>query len=279
MDKFKIFMTIMLIAIFIHPSLAQESYKLEYKFEKGKTYRYKDVTSVSMTQEMMGREMKMRNESNNVVRLVVDNVTKDKNIVLMMSADSASVFSSSPMGDTTIYMKEIIGKRTKVTISNIGKITNRETVDTIEVGGGRISGMSQREALKFPILSDKLVKIGETWTSSTFDTVNQMGGKIAVTTEVVYKVAGKEKKSGTDCLEITFNGKSTTEGKGVVQGMEFFIDGSGKINGTLFFDAKAGLVIEEETNSDSETNMATTGEHQMIIPITQTTKSVRTLIK
>jgi hypothetical protein len=64
-----------------------------------------------------------------------------------------------------------------------------------------------------------------------------------------------------------------------MQGMEFFIDGSGKINGTIYFDAKAGLVVYEETNSDGETNMALTGEQQMIIPITQVTKTVRTLFK
>ena len=258
---------------------AQESYKLEYKFEKGKTYRYNDITSGSMTQEMMGKEMKMRNESNTVVRLVVDDVTKDKNIVLMMSADSASLFSSSPRGDTTIYLKELIGKRTKVTISNFGKITNRETIDTVEIGGGRLASAAQREALKFPMLSEIPVKVGDSWSTVNIDTVNQMGGKIVVTSDVVYQVIGKEKKNGTDCLKMTFTGKSTTEGKGVVQGMEFFIDGSGKVNGTLYFDMKAGLVIEEESNTDSETNMATTGEQQMIIPITQTTKSIRTLIK
>lgn len=258
---------------------AQESYKLEYKFEKGKTYRYKDVTSGSMTQEMMGREMKMRNESNTVVKLVVDNLTKDKNIVLLISADSARVFSSSPRGDTTIYLKELIGKRTKVTISNLGKITNRETIDTVEISGGRLTSAAQREALKFPILSEKPVKVGDSWSTANIDTMDQMGGKIIVTSDVEYKVVGKEKKNGTDCLKMTFNGKSTTEGKGVVQGMEFFIDGSGKVNGTLYFDVKAGLVIEEESNTDSETNMATTGEQQMIIPMTQTSKSMRTYIK
>ncbi len=272
-------LTFVMIFLFIDNVQTQEIYKLEYKFEKGKTYRYKDNTSGSMTQEMMGREMKMRNESNNVVRLVVDNVTKDKNIVLMMSADSARMFSSSPRGDTTIYLKELIGKRTKVTISNLGKIFNREIIDTVEIGGGRMSGGAQREALKFPILSEKPVKAGDSWSAVNIDTVNQMGGKVVVTKDVEYQVIGKEKKNGIDCLKIIFNGKSTVEGKGVVQGMEFFIDGSGKVNGTFYFDVKAGLVIVEESNTDSETNMATTGEQQMIIPITQTTISTLTYIK
>lgn len=278
MTKFKSSFTMIILILSITFAYAQESYKLEYKFEKGKTYLYKDFTTGDMTQEMMGKEMKMKNESNAVIRLVVDDVTKDAKAVLLVSTDSLSVFSSTPIGDTTMIMNELIGKRTKVVLSSTGKIEKRETIDSIKLMG-RASGAAQREGIKFAQLSDKPVKIGETWTSSTQDTVNQMGGKILVSSDFDYSLAGKEKKNGFDCLKITYKGKTTTEGKGNMQGMEFFIDGSGKINGTFFFDPKTGLLVYEETNSESETNMATTGEQSMIIPITQVTKSIRNLLK
>jgi hypothetical protein len=278
MTKFKASITMIILILSITFAYAQESYKLEYKFEKGKTYLYKDFTTGDITQEMMGREIKMKNESNAVIRIVVDNVAKDREATLLVSADSLSVFSSTPRGDTTMTMNEMIGKRTKVILSSTGKITKIETIDSIKLMG-RAMGGAQREGIKFAQLSDKPVKIGETWTSSTQDTVNQMGGKIVVTGNHEYTLVGKEKKDGYDCLKITFTGKTTTEGKASVQGMEFFIDGSGKVNGTFFFNPKAGLLIYEETNTDSETNMATTGEQSMIIPITQVTKSIRNLLK
>jgi hypothetical protein len=278
MTKFKSSFTVIILILSISFAYAQESYKLEYKFEKGKNYLYKDITTGDMTQEMMGKEMKMKNESNAVIRIVVDDVTKDGEATLLVSADSLSVFSSTPMGDTTMIMNDMIGKRTKIILLSSGKIEKRETIDSIKMMG-RAAGAAQREGIKFAQLSDKPVKIGETWTSSTQDTVNQMGGKIVVTGNHEYTLVGKEKKDGSDCLKITFTGNTTTEGKASVQGMEFFIDGSGKVNGTFFFNPKAGLLVYEESNSDSEINMATTGEQSMIIPITQVTKSIRTLLK
>lgn len=278
MKSFNSIIMFSVLFLFIASLKAQDTYKLEYKFEKGKTYRYQDVTKTDMTQEMMGKEMKIKSESNVVNRLVVDDVTKNGNAILLISADSMKVFSSTPMGDTTIIMSELIGKRTKVVLSNLGKIENREIVDSVKITG-RAAGAAQREAIQFAKLSDKVVKIGETWTATTQDTVNQMDGKIAVIGSYEYKLLGQEKKDDRNCLKITYTGKTTTEGKAKMQGMEFFIDGSGKTSGTIYFDAKAGLVVYEETNSDSETNMALTGEQQMIIPITQVTKSIRTLIK
>lgn len=278
MKLFNSIITLSVLFLLITSLNAQDNYKLEYKFEKGKTYRYQDVTKTDMTQEMMGKEMKIKSESNIVNRLIVDDVTKNGNAVLLISADSMKVFSSTPMGDTTMILSELIGKRTKVVLSNLGKIENREIVDSVKITG-RAAGAAQREAIQFAKLSDKAVKVGDTWTATTQDTVNQMGGKIAVTSNFEYKLLGQEKKDDCNCLKITFTGKTTTEGKATMQGMEFFIDGSGKTSGTIYFDAKAGLVVYEETNSDSETNMALTGEQQMIIPITQVTKTVRTLLK
>jgi hypothetical protein len=278
MKKLKSFITLMFLALFVSGLSAQETYKLEYKFEKGKTYRYKEVTSGYITQEMMGKEIKMKNETNSVNRLLVDDVTKNGGAVLIISADSMKVFSSSPRGDTTMIINELVGKRTKVTISNIGKIEKREVLDSVKLMG-RAAGAAQRESIQFPQLSDKPLKIGDTWIASTSDTLEQMGGKITVASSYEYKLVGKEKKDIHDCFKVSFTGKVTTEGKASVQGMEFFIDGSGKNSGTIFFDQKAGLVVHEETASDTETNMATTGEQQMIIPITQSTKSLRSLLK
>ena len=278
MKLFNSIITLSLLLLFITSLSAQDTYKLEYKFEKGRTYRYQDVAKTDMTQEMMGKEMKIKSEINTVIRLLVEEVTKNGNEVLLISADSMKVFSSTPMGDTTMVLSDLIGKRTRVILSKLGNVENREIVDSVKITG-RAAGAAQRESIQFPKLSDKVVKIGDTWTATTEDTVNQMGGKIAVTGNYEYTLLGQGKKDDRDCLRITFTGKTTTEGKATMQGMEFFIDGSGKTNGTIYFDPKAGLVVYEETNSDSETNMALTGEQQMIIPITQVTKSTRTLIK
>lgn len=277
--QLSVLVTMVLIIILItSSSVAQESFKLEYKYEKGKTYRYKDVTTGKMTQEMMGREMKMNSEGEKVMKFIVDNVSKTGDITITASTDSMRIFSSTPMGDTTIYPKELLDKRTSLTISKKGKKLSERIIDSVKQAG-MIASMVPTEPIKFYILPDDAKAIGAIWNSITVDTVDRMGGKVVTTTDIEFTLIGKEKKNDYDCLKITLKGKTETEGKASVQGMELMIEGSGKMNGNYYFDPKLGIVVYEEMEIDSETTMATTGEQAMIIPITQFAKNTRTLVK
>ncbi len=271
--------TMVLITMLIaFSSLAQESFKLEYKFEKGKTYRYKEVSSGKMTQEMMGKEMKMSSEGEKVVKFIVDDVSNTGDITFTASTDSMKIFSSTPTGDTTIYPKELLDKRTTLTFSKKGKKLSEQIIDSVKQAG-RMASMAPAELVKFPILPDDTIAIGKTWNSLTVDTVDRMGGKILSTSDIEYTLVGKENKLGYDCLKISFKGKTEAEGKASVQGMELMIEGSGKMSGSFFYDPKLGIVVYEDTEVDSEMTMATTGEQAMLIPITQFAKNIRTLVK
>ncbi|MDI6803667.1 MAG: hypothetical protein QME58_07450 [Bacteroidota bacterium] len=271
--------SMVLITMLIATSVvAQESFKLEYKFEKGETYRYKDVTSGKMTQEMMGKEMKMSSEGEKVVKFIVDDVSKTGDFTITTSTDSMKIFSSTPMGDTTIYPKELLDKCTVAIFSKKGKKLSENVIDSIKQSS-RLAGMASVEPIKFPILPDDAIAIGKTWNSLTVDTVDRMGGKVLTTTDIEFTLVGKEEKLNYDCLKITFKGKTEIEGKASVQGMELMIEGSGKMNGSFYFDPKFGIVVFEETEIDSEMTMATTGEQAMLIPITQFAKNIRTLVK
>lgn len=264
--------------LFVSTSVGQESFKLEYKFEKGKTYRYKEVSTGKMTQEMMGREMKMSSEGEKVIKFIVGDVSKTGDINITASTDSIKIFSSTPMGDTTIYPIELLDKRIEVTFSKKGKKISEKIIDSIK-SANRIVSMAPNEPIKFPILPDDATEIGKTWNSLTVDTLNRMGGEVLNTTDIELTLVGKEKILGYDCLKITFKGKTETEGKASIQGMELMIEGSGKVSGSFYFDPKLGIVVYEETEIDTETTMATTGEQAMIIPITQLAKNTRTLLK
>ncbi|RCK75191.1 MAG: hypothetical protein IGBAC_1327 [Ignavibacteriae bacterium] len=278
--KKNIFIVITTVLTLLSSSIyGQDKIKLEYKFEKGKTYLYKDETVGDMTQEMMGREMKMKNESKSLVRLVVDNVDKDNKATLIVSSDSVTVHSKTPMRDTTISVKEIEGKRTKIVVSKLGKIFGRETIDSIKVSG-RMSAMANREAISFPQFPENAIAVGEKWKSTEVDTTSpDNSGQLIVTRDIEYTLAGKEKKNNYDCFKVTFTGTSSTEGKFNMQGMEFYIEGSGKVKGSFYFATKIGMVIESESETESEMTYASVGENPMTIPITQKIVSKRTLVK
>ncbi len=276
----KPFITLVILLTFLlNLVYAQEKIKLAYNFEKGKTYFYKDTTIGDMTQEMMGREMKMKNESQSLIRIVVNDVDKKKSATLIVSADTVLVHSSMPMRDTTMSIKEIEGKRTKVVVTNLGKILSRETIDSVKVSG-RMSSMANREAINFPQLSDKALAFGEKWKSTEIDTTSpDNSGQLIVTRDIEYTLVSKEKKKNYDCYKVTFTGTSSTEGKFNMQGMEFYIEGSGKINGSFYFAEKIGMIIESESQTESEMTYASVGENPMTIPITQKIVSKRSLVK
>jgi hypothetical protein len=258
-------------------SFAQDTQSLEYKFKKGKTYLYSTVSTDIMTQEMGGQEMKFSGSSWFTLRALVDDV-KDGAAVLIVSADSAVTRSKSPMRDTTMAKTNLIGKRMRVTLSKSGDILSREVIDSVQ-SPGQIRGGAQRELLTFLTLPTKPVKTGDKWNTTKTDTVDQMGGKIFTTNLFEFTLAGKEQKLGHDCLKILFTGKTTTNGNMKMQGMELFVEGGGKISGTFYFDSGKGLPVFVESQTDQETTMAATGQQQMTIPISSSSKATTTLIQ
>jgi len=255
-------------------SLAQDA--LEYKFAKGKTYLFSTVTSSNMTQEMGGQEMKMSQGNRFLLRALVDEV-KNGSAVLLVSADSAVTHSKNPMRDTTMVLTDLIGKRMKITVSKSGDILDRQVVDSVTFGG-QMRG-AQRELLSLLVLPVKPVKQGDKWNLTKNDTVDQMGGKIFTATQFEFSHAGKETKLGHNCVKINFTAKISTNGNMKMQGMELFVEGGGKVSGTLYFDHDKGIPVLVDSQTDTETTMAATGQQQMTIPISSSQKATTTLVQ
>jgi hypothetical protein len=128
-------------------------------------------------------------------------------------------------------------------------------------------------------LPEKEVKIGEKWNSTTIDTVESMGGKIYHISNMEYTLSGKEKKQNHDCLKIDYIGTTSDTGKMMMNGMELFVEGNGKVKGTMYFDAKIGITVLDESTTDNEQTMAITGQQNMTIPMSVTSKSIKTLLE
>ncbi len=252
---------------------AQESYKLKYNFEKGKTYKYLASTTGNVTQSMMGQEMKIGIDSKIYLKIETENA--GENFSLITSIDSGSVRTNMPMKDTTVSLKEIEGKRTRLLLEKNGKISKKEVIDSVKTG---MESMGLNEMTKFAVLPEKDFKFGETWNNQDIDSVDMMGGKIKTTSNIDYTLLGRIDTLGHNCLKIGFAGKTSSEGSTKIMGMELFIEGNGKTSGMVYFNAAKGLVVYVEALTDNEMTMAATGEQNMIIPITQSMVSKQTLL-
>ncbi len=257
---------------------AQGSFKLEYKYKKGDIHRFKNVSTSNITQEMMGKEMKMTNISDMIVRVEIEKVEKDGVSSIVISYDSAKNTIKSRMMDSTMTLDDLIGKRTKYIVSRLGDVIKQEIIDTIkfEQMGGGIGQQRKVSLIKFP---EKSIKLGDKWNSSDIDTINSMGGKIIHKTDMEYTLVGNENKQRHDCVKIDYIGTTSDTGKMMMGGMELFVEGSGKVSGTTYFDLKLGLTILDESSIENEQTLAVTGQQNMTIPMSVSTKSTRTLLE
>jgi hypothetical protein len=271
---------ILLVLLFQGTAIAQESYQLEHKFQKGKTYRYKSTSEGETTQEAMGREMRMTTGNEMTVRLVVEDVRNDGSMVLVVSTDSAVIRSKGPMMDTTMVMTNMMGKRMRITLTKTGTVRAREVIDSVHYESAGVAVRApQREAMSFITLPEKPAKMGEKWTISKTDTVEMMGGTTVNVSDIDYTLVGAESKAGRDCLKITFTGKTTTTGKMNYMGMEMYSEGDGKVSGTVFFDHEQGLIVLVESTTSDERTMAMTGQQSMTIQMSSSGKSTQALLE
>lgn len=264
-------------ALALQPALAQDHYTLEYRFVQGKTYRFADSINIKTSQEVMGQEMKSSSTVFATTRVVPSEVKSDGMAVLVISPDNMNFSLKSKQLDTTIVLKEMIGKRTRLTISKLGEFTRREVIDTVRLEGLAASA-GQRDLIRFHTYPAKPVKVGEKWSSTRPDTTEASGVKVALKTSFEYTLVGKEKHRGIECLKISYAGTISFSGKGSAMGGTFYVEGTGKASGTCFVDPANGLPISEDSTTDTESTVAITGQQNMTIPSSQSIISHRTLL-
>ncbi len=264
--------------LFAGTAFAQQAYNLSYKFTKGKTYLYRNINVSNITQEAMGQEMKIVNTSNDVVKLVVNDVASNGNADLVFSLDSAAVTTSMMGRDTSPDVSNFIGKRSKATITPLGEVKDYQELDTVDAAT-RYFSLSQIVNGFFAKLAGKEINTGDNWNSTVIDTIKNFGGAIVDTNDFVYTLSGKVDTLGHNCLRIPFSSNIKLGGNGNVQGMDLYINGSGKANGTIYFDAEKGMLIYSETDMKADMTMATTGAQSMVIPMTQSLKATQSLIE
>jgi len=257
--------------------VADDPVGLRFTMQPGKSYVYADQIRADVTQEMGGQEMKINSNSSVVSRFTVDGVREDGSISLTTVLDTLLSSVKSPGRDTTRLVTELMGKRSRVVISPLGKVLERSVIDSLKSVGPMTRGSAMRELMRFHILPEQKVVTGGQWTGATVDSNDAMGGKMTTVTTITYTLAGSENKAGRECLKITYTGTIAIEGRGTMMGAEVFSEGKGTLSGSWYFDPEAGITVAEEGIMDTDVTLAMTGQQNMTMPITSSSKVTRTL--
>jgi hypothetical protein len=257
---------------------AQGSYNLQYKYEKGKNYLYNFDMTTKMTQEAMGKQMKIDSDIHNLLKFHVDDIVANGDIQLTASLDSAVVKSNMMGKETNMNLSDLIGKRVAIVITKLGESKSSTMIDTIDEKYKNMVPLAEELKQFFQKLAGKDIKIGESWSNSDIDTIKNLGDGVIKNLDMTYTLSGSENKNGYDCFKIPSAGKFKISGKANLQGMNFTVEGDGTISGTLFLEKKSCVIIESDNTMSIEMTLATSGQQSMVIPITQDIVSKQTLI-
>ncbi|MCX6134025.1 MAG: hypothetical protein NTU47_09460 [Ignavibacteriales bacterium] len=258
--------------------------KLRYKMAKGTTHAYTLTSDTKTKAQMMGQDITTSAWSMFGVSITGENVGANGEMVLVAKVDTnLSKIDSPMMKDTARVMKEINGKRVRLTVTAMGKTVKSEAIDKFEasqqmqmMGGGSPADYMRGLFVKFP---EQAVGVGESWKQTTPDTMNARGFNIVVKPDVTFKIVAAEKFGGYDCLKISFEGPSSQYGTGSQGGMELVIDGTIKVKGTAYFAPKEGLLVGVDQTTTTDTNISGTGEQMFTAVQSSTAASKVTLVK
>ncbi|RPH34512.1 MAG: hypothetical protein EHM93_00320 [Bacteroidales bacterium] len=254
---------------------SQDAALLKYNFVKGKTYVIFSQLDNIVTQTMGGQEIKIEAGILSNSEMLVEGIDDKGNITLLATLKNASISTKIPaMGkDTTMNFSNLDEQR-RVVLSSTGK-----QIASVNLNEEKVQKMisSINQFTRLQNLPGKALKIGEKWNDKLIDSTKasqQNPVNMVVTTDMEYTIVGKELKDGVELLKIANSGAMSITGQGNMQGMELYVEGTGKSEGFSYFNPKASMVVNTEANIEMDMSIAVTGQQNMTMPMNQSMKAI-----
>ncbi|MDD2964205.1 MAG: hypothetical protein PHQ65_05200 [Bacteroidales bacterium] len=269
--------TILLFVVVFSFTIAQAQV---LKLRKGQEFQYSTSFEGTLVQSMAGQEMVMNMSGSGNQSFVVEDL-KDGIFTVLGKISLDSLVLKSAMMDSVFKPKATELEQTRYTISKLGAVLTSKPALSEKDGTNAASQMGMDMKQGFPAIPFQVEKpkAGDTWTVDKTDSIDFMGGSLVISTKSNYTFVGMTKRDGVKVLEIKVVADIANEGSTSMQGMEFFMEGTGKTAGNIFVDAKTGLLIDEEIVVENQINLALSGQQSMVIPMNQKMKQSRHLKK
>ena len=269
-----------LIAVLYFQLLHSQEVTLRFQPQKGQTFTYSLLSEGTVTQSAMGMEQVVSSKTEARYSYFIQNVTPDGNVELIVSVDTVKTKVKTPMPglDTTLVLP--LGFRFKQILDKYGKSVSFEIIESKEVQlpGGMSRRIDKRNYSHSVVFPEKSVKVGDLWDFAYTDTTAGDEGKTIVKTSGKYVFNGIEEKNGVKCAKLNLNANFSLSGQGVIQGMNYGLEGDGKSVGDLWVDLGTGLVVHSETETEMNMAMGITGQVEMTFPMNQKFKSIISLL-
>jgi hypothetical protein len=227
---------------------------------------------------MGGQDMEIKLSGSSKNALTVDQVLPNGSYQLKMKMSDIVLSMTMPMMDTTMSIPEVPGSPI-IVIDKLGKMLRKIDTTAKNQAGIGIDPASMGGASPFHQFAGKKLKNGEKWNVERNDTMPFMGGSIVNLNKLEYTLVGTEKLDAVTYLKATYKGTIDSKGSTSMQGMEFYIEGTGAVEGTVYFDLKKFIPVLEDNVSENEMTLALTGQQNMTIPMSQKMTLKRKLVQ
>lgn len=236
----------------------EKLYELKYQLAKGTKITMISSGEVNSVTDQMGTEVltDIYGEAEDIY--VVLSADKEKGLTLEQEFGERSQDMDSVEGSESTDFSELIGKKVKFILLQNGKVEGFEGFDGLpEIttsGGEELNEETYILAVKttFPLLPDKPVKIGDTWSDTHVLDIPQGGGVLKLENNFTYTLIEEMEKDGFDCLKIEMTGTSRISGDFEQNGMPLSIERESTSSGTIYFAFKEGMLISSESESLGE---------------------------
>lgn len=268
----------------VEPPVIKESKNIEYILGDNQELIYKMSTDVKQIITMMGQEQVINISANQNYYLKSVGVAEDGKYKVEFYTDSLKVDADNPMvtsqiGDISfLAKKKSAGKLAKNgTVSDITEIDPIQFPEQIKAIGNQFNPKVtfSKFLLVFP---EKELKIGDSWTESKNDNVDNMGGTMNIKSDISYTLQEEVDYKGHKANKIVSVVKLNISGKGSQMGQEINISGTGKADAEYYFAKKEGLLLGYKVEQSNDINAEVSGMG-MTIPMTTITSTNVSLIK
>ena len=252
---------------------------LKYRMDPGMSLQYKNETEANQYMEVMGQGIDVDTERTLTLTMTPKG-SRDENLLLGITIDSASLSINGPQGSITPDLNEIEGESFDITINSIGEEIDVSGAEALqyEVEGAERS-MAADFQMFFPDFAGKPVKMGETWTTSGTLDIDEGSNQIKINLESLNTLEGFEVVDGYECVRIKANVTGTMEGEGEAQGMSLVMEGQGEGTDTWYFAYKEGILVKVISEFYLDGNIDASGPANLSIPMKQEMKMTLSLIK
>lgn len=198
--------------------------------------------------------------------------TASASLILEISVDTIAQYMESPMGASGGSAYGVKGKSCQVIIEPSGKVTDlsgaEKLVYTLESGQ---NNLSETMSDFFPIMPNREVKEGDTWSFSDTITTMSPSSRTTKIENAESKLVGFETVNGIECAKISTTHSGSIRMDMEAQGMEISMQGPYTGTSECLFAIREGYFLKLATHSVVEGNFELPAMG-MAFPMTMDTK-------